>query len=96
MAMRLYSREEFCAELKKYDFIQSAETVGPLEFWHEKDNKDHGFWLATDQEFFPDYILDRYLEKVGRLYKGEDPTLNKTYHIQGNSGKPSALKVVKD
>lgn len=67
MAMRMFSQAEFYAELQKHGFSRTHQstTSNGTEIWLTPDG--HPVTVSVHDQY-PDYILDKYLLEVGRLY----------------------------
>ncbi len=68
MSMRIFTRAEFCEELRKRGFQETAEKTKWHTIW--LDPKGEAISVPAHPQI-PDYILDRFLEVADRLYSQE-------------------------
>ena len=67
MAMRLFAREEFFAELQRHGFKPTNISTGSgrVQVWRTPN--DHLITISV-HEVYPDYILDKILAEADCLY----------------------------
>lgn len=81
MAMRLFSKNDFYAELKRRGLEPTGFTAGNQELWALKDDPARTVFVVTDQERIPDYVLDTILQKLNRLYHPEGPAMENSFLV---------------
>jgi hypothetical protein len=71
MSMRLYSKADFEAELRKYGLSPTEHKTDILTLW--VSDKGMSIFVPHDQDMYPDYMLDTILAMMNRLY---DPSVS--------------------
>ena len=66
MSMRLYSKADFEAELRKYGLSPTELRTDILTLW--VSDKGMSIFIPHDQDMYPDYMLDTILAMMNRLY----------------------------
>src|SRR6185295_4234430 len=66
MSMRLYSKADFEAELRKYGLSPTEHTTEVLTLWIS--DKGMMIFIPHNQDIYPDYMLDTILAMMNRLY----------------------------
>lgn len=92
MAMRLYSRADFEDELIKHGLSKTDFKTAEFTLW--MNDKGATFFLPTLGDSIPDYVLDRILEKLGKLYQFSEPNIQKSYTVHEEAAKPESAEIL--
>lgn len=79
MAMRLFKGSEFEAELKRHGLTPTEFKTEHLRLW--KNDQGAMFFLPMG-DGIPDYVLDRVLEKLNKLYQFPATNIQKVYTVE--------------
>lgn len=82
MAMRLFSKQDFHDELRKYGLEPTGFKTETQELWALKEDPTKIVFVVADQEKVPDYVLDTILKKLHKLYHPEGDNLQNNYIIK--------------
>jgi len=85
--MRLYTQEDFQAEISKMGFFNTGETTATQTIWQDKKDSSRIIFVPKKDKI-PDYILDTIL---GTHHEACEPTLAKEYQVE----KKPDLKSIK-
>lgn len=80
MSMRLYSKADFEAELRKRKIEKTKFSTGTMTLWQD----DNGFSIFIEHELdvYPDYLLDNVLSLLNKLYECGGPTISRSYTVE--------------
>ncbi len=93
-AMRLFTREAFYAELVKNGFEMGEPVSSENTLWLHKETGIHFTIPHYADDGIPDFVLDSYLERVGKLYHEQGERVDcgsKQYGVSETAKKPSII-----
>lgn len=90
--MRLYSKADFEAELGKHGLFETEFKTAEFTLW--ANDKGATFFLPNTAGNVPDYVLDRILDKLGKLYKFSEPNIQKAYTVHEEAGMHESAEIL--
>lgn len=79
MAMRIFTEEEFCAELKMLGLIPTSQKTTRSKIW--LDANEEPITIPYGKDRYPDHVLDEIKTQLAKLKSKSEIIEEKSYDI---------------